>query len=145
MYVICSIDSVTIGITSSVIAVILITIYRKITLFCIFKKFYGTYYEMESNNIKYSLKFRYKNFLRLDDKLIIRNESVNPWEGEITINYSNPYEAFGIYHYPDQRWGNQKFYFNKRDIKIFVVSDFSPSGSINISKYTLVKQVANTF
>lgn len=139
----CFIDNIFfIGIISSILAVMLITLYRKITLFIIFCSFYGTYYEIEDSQkkIKYSLKFRYKNFCRMDDKLIIKNESDNPWEGEITISYSNPYEAYGIYNYPDERWGNQKFYFNKRDTKIFVISDFSPSGSEKISKYSLVKQ-----
>lgn len=137
-------NTILIGIVASVFAVIVMKLYIKFRSYTRLYGFYGKYYEITQDNqehreITYNLKYRYRNFWSIDDKLIIENISKNPWKGEISINHDNPFQTVGIYNYPDNRWGYQKLYFNRKDLKIFIISDFSPSGKHIDYRYSIKK------
>lgn len=132
------------GLIASILSVIIITLCRKLRSCIRLHPFFGKYYEIDQDgkehvDIEYELKFRWKNFWSIDDRLILKNISNNPWESETTINHNDPYQSVGIYNYKDVRWGYQKIYFNKKDMKIFIISDFSPCGRFSECKYTIKK------
>ena len=122
----CLAETIFFGILSSLVSVLLISIFFKLKIYMILHKLNGKNYKgfqldgtPHQDDKNYEVNYELKNFIRLNNKLKITQNSQNygNWVSEIYIHETKPFLASGIYKYEKNRpnagtWGVQEIQIN---------------------------------